>query len=157
MTRRVASSHAFSFILEPSVLTQPLDDSLSYGSMILPSDFDTLSSFDPAIHLHPQVNETFSSSNSADLLELNRHLEDVQEQKTKDGVVIQHRAWKVPQAFQSQDDYLIGAYCAFRLSIISLTCCQSRLPRLYADGTPQKSRFYHLHRPSPPWIPLRRQ
>ena len=82
-----------------------------YGSMSLPFDVDALSSFDPAIHLHSEVHDESNVPDSADLLELNRHLDQVKEQKTKHGVVIQHRAWKVQQAFRSEEDYPIGDSC----------------------------------------------
>ena len=76
--------------------------------MNLPSDFEPPTSFDPAIHLHSEGNNASTNPDSADLLELNNYLDEVKEQKTRDGVVIQHRAWKAQQAFLSEEDYPIG-------------------------------------------------
>jgi chromosome transmission fidelity protein 18 len=78
--------------------------------MNLPSDYDIPTSFDPAIHLHSECHNASVNPDSADLLELNRHLDEVRQQKTRDGVVIQHRAWKAQQAFLSEEDYLTGKF-----------------------------------------------
>jgi chromosome transmission fidelity protein 18 len=78
--------------------------------MSLPSDIEVPTSFDPAIHLHSEfLDDAYETTNlSADLLELNHHIADVREQKTREGIVIQHRAWKVSGAFRSEEDYPIG-------------------------------------------------
>jgi chromosome transmission fidelity protein 18 len=76
--------------------------------MNVPSDYDIPTSFDPAVYLHSECYNVSTNPDSADLLELNRHLDEVGQQKTTTGVVIQHRAWKAQRAFLSDEDYPIG-------------------------------------------------
>lgn len=80
--------------------------------MNLPSSPSFPSSFDPAIHLHSEAPEdAYKAANlSADLQELNDHNADTRAQKTEDGIVIQHRAWKLSNAFRSDEDYAIGIF-----------------------------------------------
>jgi chromosome transmission fidelity protein 18 len=84
--------------------------------MSLPLDVEIPTSFDPAIHLHSQQSDdAFEAADySADLVELNQHLADVREQKTREGIVIQHRAWKVADAFRSEEDYPISILSGHR-------------------------------------------
>ncbi|KAI9790645.1 MAG: hypothetical protein M1833_001898 [Piccolia ochrophora] len=68
------------------------------------------SSFDPAIHLHSEqdsIGPNFPVLNSdADELEaLHLQNEEVTAEKTRQGIVIQHRAWQVSDIFKSDDDY----------------------------------------------------
>lgn len=69
-----------------------------------------LSSFDPVIELHSDPSLTHGSSydESDDLEGLQLQQEEVNASKTEEGVVIQHRAWKVPEVFRSDEDYPIG-------------------------------------------------
>ncbi|KIW08594.1 uncharacterized protein PV09_00555 [Verruconis gallopava] len=77
--------------------------------MSLSSSPDFPSSFDPAVYLHSQLSDDAyaTAALSADLLELNRHIEDVRQQKTRERVVVHHRAWNVADVFRSEEDYPI--------------------------------------------------
>lgn len=65
------------------------------------------SSFDPALHLHSELDPsripTPVTSNSDELEALNEQQRDLVFAKTENGVVIQHRAWKAAEAFRSDD------------------------------------------------------
>ena len=69
-----------------------------------------LCSFDPAIELHSEPSLTHGSSHneSDDLEGLQLQKEEAISFKIKAGVVIQHRAWKVPEVFRSDEDYPIS-------------------------------------------------
>lgn len=64
------------------------------------------------------------SSNYSDELEAIRltHEESIA-RKNKDGQVIQHRAWKIGEAFRSDSDYLPGSqecqFCVIEMLIVS--------------------------------------
>lgn len=70
-----------------------------------------LSSFDPAIHLQSEHehNASHTAAFSDDLEQLQIHIQQTTAQKSKEGIVIQHRAWKTPDVFRSDEDYLIGS------------------------------------------------
>ncbi|KAI9711659.1 MAG: hypothetical protein M1812_007092 [Candelaria pacifica] len=68
-------------------------------------------SFDPAIFLHSEIDNPSlplippSHSHSDDLEALQQQQEEVVAAKTEQGIVIQHRAWKLNEAFRSEEDY----------------------------------------------------
>lgn len=79
------------------------------------SDYpDIPSSFDPAIHLHSEtdlvLNAPASPSHSDELEALRQCIESDKAQKTRQGIVIQHRAWRTAEAFRSEEDHPIGTY-----------------------------------------------
>lgn len=73
------------------------------------------SSFDPAVHLHSEVDDNNnpiilpSFNNSDDLDAFHLQLAESKALKNRQGVVIQHRAWKTADAFRSEEDYPYGA------------------------------------------------
>lgn len=68
-----------------------------------------LSSFDPAIHLHSEGEATVEAYGASDDIEaLNLHARDITTEKTQQGIVIQHRAWKLNDAFRSEGSDSIG-------------------------------------------------
>lgn len=69
------------------------------------------SSFDPAIHLQSEHEPNASNIAvfSDDLEQLQIHIQHTTAQKSKEGIVIQHRAWKTPDVFRSDEDYLTGS------------------------------------------------
>lgn len=70
------------------------------------------SSFDPALeehweeHQHPAVLP--SSTNSDDFEALHLVHQETVAAKTKQGVVIQHRAWPLEEVFRSEDDRVLS-------------------------------------------------
>lgn len=83
--------------------------------MDIASPFSTASSFDPALHLHSEVNETAegpvtlpSCSYSDDLDALHLQHQETVALKNKLGLVIQHRAWKIADVFRSEEDIFYG-------------------------------------------------
>ena len=68
---------------------------------------------DPALHddWEDQVNPVLipSSTNSDDLEALHSIQKESHARKNKEGVVIQHRAWKLGDTFRSEADYLDGS------------------------------------------------
>lgn len=71
------------------------------------------SSFDPAIHLHSEQDRhrdapLLTSSHSDEFEALRQQLSESTAAKNKQGIVIQHRAWKVPEAFRSEEDHAVG-------------------------------------------------
>lgn len=70
------------------------------------------SSFDPAIHLQSENDhDAFNTAPfSDDLEQLQIHIQQTTAKKCKEGIVIQHRAWKTPDVFRSDEDYLIGIF-----------------------------------------------
>lgn len=71
------------------------------------------SSFDPALHLHSEGEGKSETKLSAcdysdDFEALNLQAAEAVAQKTKNGIVIQHRAWRLPDVFRSDDDYQLG-------------------------------------------------
>ncbi|KAF2089697.1 hypothetical protein K490DRAFT_72394 [Saccharata proteae CBS 121410] len=80
--------------------------------MTLPSPVQYPSDFDPAIHLHSEEpfpeDAPYPSTHTDELEALCQQEKEITAAKTKLGIVIQHRAWKVPEAFRSEEDYLIG-------------------------------------------------
>ncbi len=73
-------------------------------------------SFDPAVFLHSDLESHSdpvilpSSCYLDDLEALQQQQEEVVAAKTKQGVVIQHRAWKLGEAFRSEEDYQLGSH-----------------------------------------------
>jgi chromosome transmission fidelity protein 18 len=78
------------------------------------SDYSTgiPSSFDPALlysdfdHLQPNAPPSTSFSDDFDALQ--QCITEEKAKKTHEGVVIQHRAWKLTEAFRSEGDALLG-------------------------------------------------
>jgi chromosome transmission fidelity protein 18 len=71
------------------------------------------SPFDPALHLHSEggvecENQISACDYSDDLEALNIQAAEAIVQKTKNRIVIQHRAWRLPDVFRSDDDYYLG-------------------------------------------------
>ena len=71
------------------------------------------SPIDPTLHLHSEdaqdcVSERPECRYSDDVEALNLQAAGAVAQKNKKGIVIQHRAWKLPDVFQSDDDYHLG-------------------------------------------------
>jgi chromosome transmission fidelity protein 18 len=70
-----------------------------------PSEF---SSFDPAVFLHSELEETApTESFSDDIIALQAQLEEATAQKNREGIVIQHRAWQTNEVFRSEEDHPI--------------------------------------------------
>ena len=69
-----------------------------------------LPSFDPAIHLHsePDLTHLPTPSDSDDFEALQILQEEAIASRTRQGIVIQHRAWKTADVFRSEEDYLLG-------------------------------------------------
>ncbi|KAF2731314.1 hypothetical protein EJ04DRAFT_579205 [Polyplosphaeria fusca] len=68
------------------------------------------SSFDPAIFLHSEPNphqDATSLSFSDDLDALQKYTDETRAHNNKAGVVIQHRAWVIAEAFRSEEDHSI--------------------------------------------------
>jgi hypothetical protein len=69
-------------------------------------------SFDPAIFLHSEAEFTpdilASASFSEDLEALQQCAAEDRAQKNGQGIVIQHRAWRIGDTFRSEEDYQIG-------------------------------------------------
>ena len=82
-----------------------------------PSPSAIPSSIDPAVYLHSELNDTEdpktllpSCSNSDELEALHLQHQETVALKTKQGIVIQHRAWKTADAFRSEEDSLYGQF-----------------------------------------------
>lgn len=67
------------------------------------------SSFDPALFLHSEVPDLPSSSHTDELEALRLQTRETTEAKTRQGIVIQHRAWRVPDVFRTDEDHEPGA------------------------------------------------
>lgn len=73
-------------------------------------------SFDPAIYLDSEPslipdtnsNAPASSSHSDEFDALQDCIQDDKAQKSKAGIVIQHRAWKTGEAFRSEEYHSVG-------------------------------------------------
>lgn len=82
--------------------------------MEIASPLSIASSFDPAIHLHSEANDTegpvalTSCSHSDDLDAVHLQHQESVALKNKLGVVIQHRAWKIAEVFRSEEDRFYG-------------------------------------------------
>jgi chromosome transmission fidelity protein 18 len=77
--------------------------SSEYDCLNLPSDLTSLDcGFDPAIELH---SEEPSQSFSDDIAALEAQRKELVEEKNRQGIVIQHRAWKLQDIFQSEEDF----------------------------------------------------
>jgi chromosome transmission fidelity protein 18 len=78
------------------------------------SDYSTgiPSSFDPTLLYsdfdHPQLYAPPSTSFSDDFDALQQCITEDIVKKTNEGVVIQHRAWKITEVFRSEGDALLG-------------------------------------------------
>lgn len=70
------------------------------------------SSFDPALHLHSEAPEDASCNFSDDINALNDLLAETTARKNREGIVVQHRAWKTSDVFRSEDDHPIGTSIA---------------------------------------------
>ncbi|OJD29326.1 chromosome transmission fidelity protein 18 [Diplodia corticola] len=71
-----------------------------------PDPPDIPSSFDPAIFLHSDIPDPLPFSSHTDELEaLHEQAHETTAAKTRQGIVIQHRAWRVPDAFRSDEDH----------------------------------------------------
>jgi len=78
-------------------------------------------SSDPAIFLHsepegsidpsPTAILPLSPDDSDDLEALHIQQAEIAAEKSKRGVVIQHRAWEVADAFRSDEGYQAGQFC----------------------------------------------
>lgn len=71
------------------------------------------SSFDPAIHLHSERDFAYdapepSISHSDEIEALRLQIEETRAEKNKKGIVIQHRAWNIPEVFRSEEDHPIN-------------------------------------------------
>ncbi|KAK8223287.1 chromosome transmission fidelity protein 18 [Phyllosticta capitalensis] len=81
--------------------------------MSLSDLFDLPTSFDPALHLHsedPAAVEHLAlptSSHSDEIEALALQTQENIAAKTKQGIVIQHRAWQLPEVFRSEEDHLL--------------------------------------------------
>ncbi|KAF2762386.1 hypothetical protein EJ05DRAFT_507934 [Pseudovirgaria hyperparasitica] len=72
-----------------------------------PSSPDIPTSFDPAIHLHSEVDTRLPSENHSDEIEAQlQQIEETRITKNREGIVIQHRAWRSVDAFRSEEDYI---------------------------------------------------
>lgn len=70
---------------------------------MIPSSPNFLSSFDPALQLHSELNDTAlppSESFSDDIEAIHLH----RREQTQNRVVIQHRAWDLSDVFRSEDE-----------------------------------------------------
>ena len=82
------------------------------------SDFpaDLPTSFDPAIYLHSETGFDHDAptpatpSHSDELDALQQCIAEDKAQKKAQGIVIQHRAWRLKEAFRSDELYPIGTY-----------------------------------------------
>jgi chromosome transmission fidelity protein 18 len=88
----------------------------------LPSGFDLYSELPEDVVAAPQ--QTTDPSFSEDIAILNAELAADRETKTRDGIVIQHRAWTLNEAFQSDQDLPTGSpstrYSTTKLPIFSM-------------------------------------
>lgn len=76
---------------------------------MVPSSPVCPSSFDPAVFLHsPPPDALPEDTHSDDIEALHLQHEASKAEKTTDGIVIQHRSWKVCEVFRSESDYAIG-------------------------------------------------
>jgi chromosome transmission fidelity protein 18 len=66
-----------------------------------------LLSFDPAIFLHSQPDEGPTESFSDDVIALQGQIEESTARKSREGIVIQHRAWQTNDVFRSEEDHPI--------------------------------------------------
>ena len=78
------------------------------------------SSFDPAIHLHSERDFAYdapepSISHSDEIEALRLQIEETRAEKNKKGIVIQHRAWNIPEVFRSEEDHPISTFYTLRL------------------------------------------
>lgn len=84
-----------------------------------PSEPEFPSSFDPALFLHseapdPHADTGFPTSSHSDELEaIQLQTRETTAAKTREGIVIQHRAWKVLDVFRSEEDHQLGAVSRF--------------------------------------------
>ena len=88
------------------------------------------SPFDPALHLHSegaaiQEVELPALRHSDDLEALHLQAAEAVAQKTKSGIVIQHRAWTLPEVFLSDEDHNLGEYLFLMSCHLALLLCGS--------------------------------
>lgn len=95
------------------------------------------SSFDPAFHLHSEAAEAPapislpSLTHSDDVEALFQQQSEVVAAKTKAGIVIQHRAWKLGDVFRSEEDYPIGL--TSKLAHLTVVRVNSHGPHRHPD------------------------
>lgn len=66
---------------------------------------DSLASLDPAICFHSVPDDIErADTHSEDLSAFAQHWEDETSKKNKKGIVIQHRSWRLAEAFRSEED-----------------------------------------------------
>lgn len=69
---------------------------------------------DPAVHLHSQADPLLdpvivpSDATTDDVEGWYLQRAESTATRSRQGIVIQHRAWKVDEVFKSEEDYLIG-------------------------------------------------
>jgi hypothetical protein len=85
-----------------------------------------LPSFDPALHLHSEDLREPSSQNFEDELEA---LHQARLNKTRNKVVIQHRAWNLSDVFRSDEDVRPGTLRTFNPWGGCFLILQQRLPQ----------------------------
>lgn len=73
---------------------------------------DYLSSFDPAVHLHSESADVarVQAGYSDDIEALSIAKEELRTEHIKNRVVIQHRAWTLPEIFRSEDSCVLGEH-----------------------------------------------
>ena len=69
------------------------------------------SEFDPAVFLHSEIGLPTTSqtepSYSDDLAAFHALVDEDRAEKNRQGIVIQHRAWRLTEVFRSEEDYPI--------------------------------------------------
>ncbi|EKG14116.1 hypothetical protein MPH_08731 [Macrophomina phaseolina MS6] len=84
-----------------------------------PPEPDYPSSFDPALFLHSEAPDPLDalehppSSHTEEIEALRLQTRETTAARTRQGIVIQHRAWKVPDVFRSEEDHQLGAVSPF--------------------------------------------
>ncbi|KAL2352532.1 chromosome transmission fidelity protein 18 [Cryomyces antarcticus] len=82
------------------------------------ADAEDFSSFDPAIHLHSELDRPSNApfpvpSHSDDLEASHIQANETAIANNEKGIVIQHRAWRLPEAFRSDEEHLVGSKSIF--------------------------------------------
>lgn len=95
------------------------------------------SSFDPALLFseHDFIQPSAPQSYSDDIAALQECADETIARKTRDGIVIQHRAWPAADAFRSEGDFSIGTRCLRRH--LSLTKPARHAPQRLPKATHQ--------------------
>jgi chromosome transmission fidelity protein 18 len=66
-----------------------------------------LCSFDPALFLHSEPDLAPAALFSDDLAAIQLQIQETTTEKNREGIVIQHRAWKTNEVFRSEEDHPI--------------------------------------------------